>query len=335
MAILLFLVLIVIHEFGHFIAAKLFGVRVNEFSVGFGPTIFKKQGKETLYALRLVPFGGYCAMEGEDEESEDSRAFCNKSPLKRFAIVAAGAVFNIIFGLILMAFIIAPQDRFISTTVESFHEGAVSCSEGGLQVGDKIIKVNGRSVTCSYDLNYTFSNIEGNTVSMTVERDGKKTELAAVPFKTEQIEGINYVTVDFYVEPITKTVGSFISQTFKSTFSYVKIVLWSLMDLITGKYGLSAMGGPVAVTQTLSQAVKLGVETFLPMFCLVTINLGVFNLLPLPALDGGRLLFILIELIARRPVPRKYEGYVHAAGLVLLLGLIGIISINDIIRLFR
>lgn len=332
---LLFLVLIVIHEFGHFIAAKLFGVRVNEFAVGFGPTVFKKQGKETLYALRLVPFGGYCAMEGEDEESADERAFCNKSPFKRFVIVAAGAVFNIIFGLILMACIIAPQEQFVSTTVSSFYEEAVSNGEGGLMAGDKILKVNGRTVSTAYDLNYTFSNISGSTVEMTVERGGEKINLPAVPFKTEEAEGINYIQVDFYVEPIEKTVGTFISQTFRSTFSYVKIVLWSLFDLLTGKYGMSAVGGPVAVTQTLSQAAKMGLSSLLPMFCLITINLGVFNLLPVPALDGGRLLFILIEMIARKPVPRKYEGYVHAAGLVLLLGLIGVITINDIIRLFR
>lgn len=353
-AILLFLVMIVIHELGHFVAAKALGVRVNEFSVGFGPAIFKKKGKETLYAIRLVPFGGYCAMEGEDEESADDRAFCNKSAWRRFIIVAAGAIFNIIFGLILMACVVVPQDIYASTTVSRFSETAVSNSAGGLQTGDRIISINGRGVATDYEMSYNFTNIksevtplevtraDGTTavvdtvaLEMVVERDGERITLEKVPFAYEVEQDITFVRLDFWVQPIERTFGTAISQTFKSTFSYVKVIFWSLIDLIGGKYGLSAMGGPVAVTDTLSQAVKLGMGSLLSMLCLITINLGVFNLLPVPALDGGRLLFIIAEMIFRRPVAKKYEPYVHAAGLILLLGLIGVVTVNDIIRLIK
>ena len=353
-AVLLFLVMIVIHELGHFVAAKALGVRVNEFSVGFGPAIFKKQGKETLYAFRIIPFGGFCAMEGEDEESSDSRAFCNKSAWRRFIIVAAGAIFNIIFGFIIAACIVIPQDIYASTTVSRFSDTAVSNSSGGLMIGDKILKINGRRVSTDYEMSYNFTNIKGDitpvavtdavgnsaavdTVSleMMVVRNGEKITLKNVPFAYEETAGVRFVKLDFWVEPIEKTFLSSLSQTFKTTFSYMKIVVWSLVDLLSGKYGLSEMGGPVAVTDTLSQAAKKGMGSLLPMLCLITINLGVFNLLPVPALDGGRLIFILAEMIFRKPIAKKYEPYVHAAGLILLLGLIGVVTINDIIRLIK
>ncbi len=355
LAVVLFLIMIVIHELGHFVAAKLLGVRVNEFSVGFGPTIFKKQGKETLYSFRLVPFGGFCAMEGEDDESADERAFCNKAPWRRFIIVAAGAVFNIIFGFILAACIVVPQDAYASTTVSRFSDTAVSDSAGGLMVGDKILKINGRKVATSFEMSYNFTNIKGDitplevsdfeqnsvqtvdtvALEMVVERDGEKVTLPAVPFAYEESDGIRFVKLDFWVQPIERTFLTALDQTFKTTFSYIKIVLWSLVDLLSGKYGLSAMGGPVAVADSLSQAAKSGLSSLLPMLCLITINLGVFNLLPVPALDGGRLFFILIEMIFRRPIAKKFEPYVHAAGLVILLGLIGVVTINDIIRLIK
>ena len=330
-AVLLFLVMIVIHEFGHFIAAKLMGVRVNEFSVGFGPAIFKKQGKETLYALRVVPFGGYCAMEGEDDGSDDPRAFCNKSAWRRFIIIVAGAVFNIILGFILVMCILAPAKRFITTTVDGFHEQ--SRSSEVLMEGDKIVRIGGRRVLSVYDLSYCLSNVEGDTLDMQVMRDGKKTKLT-VPFDTEMIDGINYVKIDFYLDTEPKTFTTFVSQSFTRTVSYVKVVWFSLIDLLTGKYGISQMSGPVGVTAAIGSAAKTGLSNLLAIIALITINLGVFNLLPVPALDGGRAFFILVEMIFRRPVPKKFEAVVHAAGLVILLGFIAVITVKDIIGFF-
>ncbi len=328
-AVLLFLTLILIHEFGHFIAAKLLGVRVNEFSVGFGPKLFGKRLGETEYKLSLIPLGGYCAMEGEDDESSDSRAFCNKRPWRRFIIVAMGAVFNLLLGLIIVAISLAPEKAFNSTTVAEFYDGAVS-SESGLQVDDKIIEVDGRRIFTTYDLSYAFTNVDDGKIDMTVKRDGKKVELKDVAFKTSEADGISYLTVDFYVYGVEKTFGSFIKQTVDTSISYCAVVWRSLIDLISGKYGISAMSGPVGVTAVIGDAAKQSLKNILPIMALISINLGIFNLLPVPALDGGRLLFILIEMIFRKPVPQKYEAWVHAAGFILLIGFMLLITAKDI-----
>lgn len=332
-AILLFLILIVIHEFGHFIAAKAMGVRVNEFAVGFGPKLFSKRIGETKYALNLVPLGGYCAMEGEDEASDDSRAFCNKPAWRRFIIVVMGAVFNLILGLIIIALVLSPQKTFTTTTVGEFYEDAVS-SQYGLQTGDTIIEVDGRRIFSTYDLSYAFTNIDDGKIDVTVKRNGERVELQDVKFATEQADGISYLTVDFYVEGQEKNFFTFISNTFKTALSYGVVVWRSLIDLITGRYGISAVSGPVGVTAVIGNAAKQSLTSILPIMALITINLGIFNLLPIPALDGGRLVFILFEMIARKPVPQKYESVIHAVGMVLLLGFMLLITFKDIWSLF-
>ncbi len=328
-AILLFLVLIIIHEFGHFIAAKLLGVRVNEFAVGFGPKLFSKQWGETKYAFNLIPLGGYCAMEGEDEDSSDEKAFCNKKPWRRFLIVVMGATFNLILGLIIVAIILAPQKAFTSTVIAEFNENAISQSTG-LAVDDKIIEVDGRKIFSTYDLSYAFTNVKDGKVDITVLRDGEQKLLKDVTFKTEEEAGMSYLTVDFKVYGIKKTFGSYIKQTFSTAISYCAVIWRSLIDLIGGKYGISAISGPVGVTVAISNAAKQSLQNLLPIMALITINLGIFNLLPLPALDGGRILFILIEMIFRKPVPQKYESIVHAVGFVLLIILMIFIAAKDI-----
>ena len=328
-AIALFLVLIIIHEFGHFIAAKLLGVKVNEFAVGFGPKLFSKQGKETKYSVNLIPLGGYCAMEGEDEDSGDNRAFCNKKPWRRFIIIAMGAIFNLILGLVIVAITLAPQEAFNSTVVAEFKENAVS-SESGLMVNDKITEVDGRWIFSTYDLSYAFTNVKDGKIDMTVIRDGKRVELKDVAFNSSEEDGISYLEVDFYVYGIKKTVGSYIEQTFATAASYCAVVWRSLIDIIGGKYGISAVSGPVGVTAAIGSAAKVSLANLLPIMAIITINLGLFNLLPIPALDGGRLLFILIEMIFRKPVPQKYEAAVHAAGFAVLIAFMLFITAKDI-----
>ena len=328
-AIALFLVLIIIHEFGHFIAAKLLGVKVNEFAVGFGPKLFSKQGKETKYSVNLIPLGGYCAMEGEDEDSGDNRAFCNKKPWRRFIIVAMGALFNLILGLVIVAITLAPQKAFNSTVVAEFKENAVS-SESGLMVNDKITEVEGRKIFSTYDLSYAFTNVKDGKIDMTVIRDGKRVELKDVAFNSSEEDGISYLEVDFYVYGIKKTVGSYIEQTFATAASYCAVVWRSLIDIIAGKYGISAISGPVGITAAIGSAAKVSLANLLPIMAIITINLGLFNLLPIPALDGGRLLFILIEMIFRKPVPQKYEAAVHAAGFAVLIAFMLFITAKDI-----
>lgn len=328
-AILLFVVLIVIHEFGHFIAAKLLGVRVNEFAVGFGPKLFSHQGKETKYSVNLIPFGGYCAMEGEDEESSDGRAFCNKKPWRRFLIVAMGAIFNLLLGLIIIAIILAPSKAFTSTVIAEFEDGAKSKATG-LAVDDKILEVDGRKIYSTYDLSYAFTNVTDGKIDITVLRDGEKKLLKDVTFQTETENDMSYLTVDFKVYGIKKTVGSYIKQTVSTAISYCAVVWRSLIDLLGGKYGISAVSGPVGVTVAIGSVAKQSLTALLPIMALITINLGLFNLLPVPALDGGRLLFILIEMIIRRPVPQKYESMIHTVGFVVLIALMVLVAAKDI-----
>ncbi len=331
-AVLLFLVLIIIHEFGHFIMAKLNGVKVNEFAVGFGPKLFKWGKGETQYSVNLIPLGGYCAMEGEDEESGNERAFCNKKAWRRFIIVAAGAVFNILLGVILVSLSLIPSQRFSTTTVAKFDDNAVSV-QSGLREGDKIVEVDGRRILTTYDLSYAFTGIEDGTVDLKVERNGEKTELRDVKFATENIDGINYISVDFYVYGEEKTFGSFIKQTLLQTASYMRVVWFSLVDLIGGKFGLNAISGPVGVTAAIGSVAKQNIMNIIPIMALITINLGIFNLLPIPALDGGRLVFIIYEMIFKRPVPQKREALVHTVGIVILFAFMIFITFKDIWKL--
>lgn len=328
-AILMFIVLILIHEFGHFISAKLFKIKVNEFAVGFGPKLFKKQGKETLYSFNLIPFGGYCAMEGEDEESSEPRAFCNAKAYKRFIVVAAGAFMNLLLGLVIVLIIICSSNLVGTTTVARFEENAMS-EQSGLRVGDEIIEIEDRRMFTTYDIMYAFTAVEDNTLDMVVRRNGEKVHLDDVTFNTESEDDINYIALDFKFLGEKKTFFNVIESTFKTTISYCRTVWFSLIDLISGKYGISAVSGPVGVTATIGKVAKSGLLDLLPIIALITVNLGIFNLLPLPALDGGRLLFLLVEMIFRRPVPKKFEGFVHAAGLILLLGIMVIITFKDI-----
>ena len=333
-AVLLFLILIIIHEFGHFIAAKSVGVKVNEFAVGFGPKLFSKQKGETLYRFNLIPLGGYCAMEGEDENSEDNRAFCNKSPLKRFIVVVMGATFNILLGFILIGITLLPQKTFTTTTVAGFYENSVSESTG-LKVGDKILYVDGRKIFTTYDLSYSFTNVENGKVDMRVLRDGKKVNLKDVAFDTEKDNDITYLKVDFYVEGQKKNVWTFISETFKTSVSNCLVVWRSLIDLLSGKYGISAMSGPVGVTVAISSVAKQSLKSLIPIMALITFNLGLFNLLPFPALDGGRLLFIIVEMITKKKIPQKYESLINVIGFALLFFFMMLITAKDIWGLIK
>lgn len=330
LALVAFLFLIVIHEFGHFIAAKLLGVRVNEFAVGFGPKILHKKGKETQYSLRLVPLGGYCAMEGEDEESADEMAFCKKAPWRRFLIVLMGATFNIIFGIILVGVTLLPHKTFTTTTVAGFSETAKSNQGEGLMVGDKILEVDGRKIYTTYDLSYNFSAVDDGNLDIKVLRNGEKKELNNVTFKTGELEGYKVIEVDFWVKGEKSTPATFISQTIKTSFSYSRIVVFSLIDMFKGRYKIADISGPVGVTDAIGQAAKTSAMDLIGVMALITINLGIMNLLPIPALDGGRILFILIEMIFKKPVPQKYEKWVHAIGLFILLIFMAAITLKDI-----
>lgn len=340
-AVLIFGVIIAIHEFGHFIAAKKNGVKVNEFSLGMGPAIFKRQKGETLYSLRCLPIGGYCAMEGEDEGSDDDRAFCNKAPWRKIIIVSAGIFMNILLGFVLVVIDVCVSGPIASTVVSGFYEGAVS-EQTGLEAGDKIISVNGMRIFTTYDISYQFQNDEDGVFDFVVKRNGKKKELTGVTFETTDTS----IIIDFTVQPESLNPVSVIKHSAASTLTYSRLIYISLFDMIRGKYSIKDMSGPVGIVDQIDEVIdsqtdeETGIdwaslaENLLFLGAFISINIGLFNLLPLPALDGGRLIFLIVEVIRRKPVNPKYEAAVHLAGMAALFALMIVITVSDISKLF-
>ncbi len=338
-AVLFFGLLIFFHELGHFTFAKLFKVKVREFAMGMGPALFKFKKGETKYALRLLPIGGFVSMEGEDEESDDEGAFCNKAAWKRFIIVAAGGVINLIMGVIIVAVMLTQSDLIGLPEIHSFEENAVSSQH--LQAGDEIKKINGKYVFSEYDMSFLMMRDDDGIIDFTVERNGEKLELPAVPFQTYDNNGVNTIVYDFIIRGVEPGILSVPVNAVKQSISIGRIVWISLFDLVTGQYGLSDLSGPIGTVTIVADAVVQGTQqsmnfSFLfNIMAMIAINIGLFNLLPLPALDGGRLFFIFIEIIFRKKVPAKFEGWVHAVGIILLLGLMVVVSFSDIMRLIR
>lgn len=335
-AILFFGLIIGIHELGHFLSAKLFKVKVNEFSLGMGPAIFKKKKGDTIYSLRCLPIGGFVSMEGEDEESEDENAFCKKKWWKKFIIVAAGAIMNLILGFIFVAILTCMDDLIGTTQIHSFYENAVS-AQSGLEEGDIIKEINGTSIFSSRDISYCIARDEDGIYEFTVERDGNEIELIDVSFERQIDEnGNSTIIYDFIIVGVEKTAFNVISTAAKDTVSIARLVWLTLFDLVTGHYGINDLSGPVGTVSIIANAASeavssgTGFDMIIYIMALISINVGVFNLLPVPALDGGRLFFIIIEAIRKKPVPARYEGIIHAVGLALLMLLMVVITFNDI-----
>lgn len=331
-AILFFELIIIIHEGGHYFAARLMKIKVNEFSVGMGPKIFQFTRKGTKYTLRWILFGGYCSIEGEDEESDDKNAFVNKKVWQRIFVVVAGAVMNLILGFVIVLIIVCSQNLVGTTQVAKFDDAAVS-SQSGLQVGDTIKSIDGMRVYTTNDVQTGLSRSPDGTVDMVVTRDGKDVNLQ-VEFETDEYEGTRYIVMDFWLRGVEKTFGNVFVQTFKESVSYARMVFLSVHDLLTGRYGLSDLSGPVGAVSVVSDAVKTSVYSMLRIMALLTINVGLFNLFPIPALDGWRFFVLLAEGITRKKLPAKAEYIINAVGLVLLLGLMCVVTFSDITRLF-
>ncbi len=329
-AILFFGFIILIHEFGHFIFAKLFKVKVNEFSLGMGPLIFKKKGKETQYSIRLLPIGGYISMEGEDEESKDEAAFCNKAVWKRMIIVAAGATFNLILGLIICIGIVNSDDLVGTNTIISFNE-TVEVSDETLMPMDEILEIDGLKVYSDYDISFLLQRNTTYVYDIVVLRDGEKVELEDVEMDFSNGFGFTILGVE-------KTVTTVVSGAAKYAVSMCRMIYINLYDLVTGVYGMDDMAGPIGTVTVIADVAESSERSadwgqMFTIMALITINIGIFNLLPIPALDGGRLFFMFIELIRRKPIPAKYESWVHGAGLLLIFGLMLVISAGDIWKL--
>ena len=332
-AIVVFGTVILVHESGHFFTAKLCGVKVNEFALGMGPKLVGFGKKETKYSLRLLPIGGYVSMEGEDEVSDDPRSFSKAAVWKRILIVVAGAVMNLILGFLVLCLAVGCDEVITSRTVSGFYENA-STQATGLEVGDTILSVNGRKCYIANDILYEFERIGSGTAEFVVLRDGEKVTLPAVTFQTKQTEnGLNQIVIDFTVLPIQKTFGTLVEEAFHWSISYARLIFLSLVDIVTGRVAVNNLSGPVGIVSTIASAVTYGVQPLLLLMALITVNLGVFNLLPLPALDGGKLFLLILEAIRRKPIPEKYEIFINAAGFVLLMLLMVFVTFNDITRL--
>ena len=436
-AVLLFELIIFFHEGGHFLTAKLSGIKVNEFALGMGPKIFSFKRKETTYSLRLFPIGGFCAMEGEDEESNNPRAFNNAKIYKRMIVIIAGALMNIILGLIFMGILLAPSPYFTITTVSDFSPKAYSANSG-LQIGDKILSIDGYKINNSMDLSYAISTIKVSEVkgdelqiykqdccnslydayaelaqsgkitsdemnnvafnavcqgalrinatqtqktayealqqgvidlskavpnesitieaidvketrqrfrtNMEVERNGEKLTLENVDFFTYTTaeDSTPMLSIDFYLEGKDNNFFNLIGETGSQTVSVVRMVYDSLFGLIKGEFGFNDLSGPVGIASVTVEMAQAGLESgfgeavrnIIYIMMVITVNLGIVNMLPFPALDGGRFVFLIIEAIFRKPVPRKFEAIINGVGLALLLLLIAVITFKDIFKLF-
>ena len=344
LAILAFCLMIIIHEMGHFFAAKACGMKVSEFSLGMGPRLLKIQGKETLYTIKLLPLGGSVQL-GEDEESDDPRSFRNKPVWQRMIVLAAGPVMNLVLGVLICAVVIIVSGIVITPEIAKFSENSVSSQY--LQAGDEIVSINGHSIWSSMDISYALQNkamkagddekfIQYNFV---VNRNGETVTLENVPFATKKTENGNSIDLDFIVRAYKLDFGNVFVYSFREAAFYGRLVWLSLIDLISGTYGLNDLSGPVGTVSAISQTATSGATfkanavNFLSMIAFITVNLGLMNLLPIPALDGSRIIFLIIELIRRKPMKPEHEGIVHFVGFAALMLLMLVITFNDIVKL--
>ncbi|MBQ4556641.1 MAG: site-2 protease family protein [Clostridia bacterium] len=331
LAIFAFGLMIAIHEGGHFFAARACGVKVYEFSLGMGPRIFGKRGKDgTEYNLRLFPIGGYVSMKGEDEDADGEDSFSQKKPWQRFIIVAAGATMNIILGVILCLILTLSTPLASNVVAEFLPE---STSHEWLMPGDEIVEINGTKVYTYDDMHYEITHDGYEPLDIVVIRDNERVLLEDVVFPTIAESGMVFGDRDFIVFAAKKTFGGVVKHTWFMAVSTVRMIWESLFDLLLGRVGVEAVSGPVGVTEAIGTAAKNGLYSLAYLLSVLTMNLGVFNLLPIPALDGGRLVFILFEMVFRRKVPPKFEGLVHTVGIMLLFGLMIFVTFKDVIKL--
>lgn len=347
-AIFLFSMLIFVHELGHFLTAKAFKVRVNEFSMFMGPAIFKKQIGETLYSIRCIPIGGFCAMEGEDEDTDDPRSFQKAAWWKRLIILLAGAAMNFIAGLLLFAIVFLPKKEMGIPVIESFTPESQVCGVDGLQVGDEILSIDGEKIYVLNDFSMLLSLNSGEVHDVEVRRNGETVMLDNFAMKTYEVKDDNGNPYRLYGINFTSTKPGFFDK-IKYVWDYsidnIRNVRLSLEMLITGKAGLKDMTGAVGIVSIMSDAATSSStwkDAFLTMvyFCgFLAVNLAVMNLLPIPALDGGRAVALLIitaiQAITKKKINPKYEGFIHGAGMILLLGLMALITFKDIFTIFK
>ena len=355
-ALIMFGFLIAIHEFGHFITAKLLGVKVNEFSIGMGPRLLHKTRGETEYSLRAFPIGGFCAMEGEDVSTEDPRSFECQAGWKKFLILVAGSFMNFLTGMVIFLVIFSQVDSFQVPVVNGFLEGAEYLEQAGLHVGDRIVRVDGHRINL-YNEAMLFLDRAGDTVDLEVLRDGERVVLKnfscarKIPVKINGQIVYKRGIIPYGTE-VAATPPRVLEYTWYQSLYCVRAVWIGLGDLVTGAVGIREMSGVIGIVDLVGQA---GVEgaaaaqqqqispaigaafNIFQIMAFIAINLAVMNLLPIPALDGGRIFFLIVgalfKLVTRKKLNPKYEGWVNTAGFVLLMGFMAVVAASDILKL--
>jgi len=353
-SILMIGILIALHEFGHFAAAKLCGVKVNEFAIGMGPQIFHKQGKETEYSLRLFPIGGFCAMEGEsEEESNDPRAFSNRPWPQRLVILLAGVFMNFLTGLLIILCLFSSNTHFYEPVISGFTDGSTAW-EQGLREGDQVISVDGHRVLLVEDISFFLSRCTSPKVSLEVSRGGERISLDAFsPHVTASANGTLTAALGIYSTAVENSPGVLIKSSWYQALDYVRMVWYSLGDLLTGRVGMRDMSGIVGMVDMMGQMGEQGAQAaveaeepailgalwnIMSFVSFISINLSVMNLLPIPALDGGQVFLMAINAvllkIRGRKLDPKYQGWVSAAGFACLLALMLAVTVSDILKQF-
>ena len=347
-AILIFGVLIAVHELGHFLAAKSCGVRVNEFSIGMGPCIYQRQKGETMYSLRALPIGGFCAMEGEEEDSDDSRSLTKQGFWKQLWIFAAGALMNLVIGFLIVLVLYSGVGGFYTTKIQGFAPEFQTRSENNLQTGDQLYSIDGKRVLLFSDLNLLFSLGNGKNFDLVVLRDGAKVSLKDYPLVLKKYTAADgkttYKGYGLYFGDVVKATPLVkLQYAGLNTVDFARIVWLSLEMLVSGQATLNDVSGPLGIVTTITEvgnssaSLRDALENILYLGALIAVNLCVMNLLPIPALDGGKIFFLLIDTVTmalfRRKVPSKYEAAVNMAGFVLLMGFMLVVTFHDIWKL--
>ena len=346
-AILLFSILIFVHELGHFAAAKLSGVQVNEFSMFMGPALWKKQIGETLYSIRLIPIGGFCAMEGEDEDTDNPRSFQKAAWWKRLIILVAGAAMNFLVGVLLMIVVYLPAQQVVVPVIDSFETYSTVNGPQGLQEGDRIFEVDGERIYVQSDFSLILGMNPGEVHDLVVLRDGEKVRLDDFRMEKHEVtkDGVTQMLYGMNFTLQTLDFPGKIAYAWNQCLDTVRLVRLSLQMLVSGDVGLNEVSGPVGIVQQMTvvaDASPTKLDALLNMLyfgAFIAINLAVMNLLPIPALDGGRVVGLLVttavEAVTRKKINPKYEGYLHGAGMLLLLGLMAVVMFKDIFFLFK
>ena len=349
-AILIFGVLVAVHELGHFLAAKLCGVRVNEFSIGMGPLLWHKETEETQYSWRLFPIGGFCAMEGEDEDTGDERSFVRQGFWKKFLILAAGSGMNFLLGLVIVLGLYAGATAFYTDEISGFAPEFALSGENGLMEGDQFYKIDGYRTYLRGDASLFLSYHQGETIDLEVIRDGEKVVLEDFPMTRQTYtdsDGKTYTGFGLYVGAHVNeaTFLSRIRYAWYQTLDFVQMVWFSLVQLVSGGASMEDLSGPVGIVSTITE-VGASAETagaawrqIFYFAALLAVNLAVMNLLPIPALDGGRIFFLLVDALAmllfKRHVPEKYQTAVNTIGFVVLMGFMLLVTLQDVWKLIR